>query len=149
MKQALFVLIIISLTIFSCKTKKSLYQQPTETTPVEESVTGKAVEAEKQIDDSSIMVKTEEVSIADNEDKSKEGYAFYVIIGSFSKAENAIKFKNELIDKGFNPFLLNSETGFIRVAVGQSNDEKDARTVVLKIRGQHPEHKDVWLLKKK
>jgi cell division septation protein DedD len=126
-----------------------LYQQPTSTTIGEQSVKSEVVEAEKQVDDSSIMVKTEEVSVADNEDKSKEGYAFYVIIGSFSKAENAIKYKNELIGKGFNPFLLNSETGFVRVAVGQSNDEKDARTILLKIRGQHPDHKDVWLLKNK
>jgi cell division septation protein DedD len=152
MKKFLFIAIILSLTIFSCKTKKAVTKDTPKPTPVEQVNTVKTDDAKdvaEPANDTPIMVKTEQVSVADNEDKSKEGFAFYVIIGSFSKPENAGKFREELKDKGFSPYLLNSETGFTRVAVGQSNSEKDARALVMKIRNEHSEHNDVWLLKKK
>lgn len=152
MKNTLLLMVILSLTIFSCKTKKAVTKDSSTTTPVEQistKIDDKSNVEPGNSDDMPILIKTEEVSIADNEDQSKGGYAFYVIIGSFSKPENAVKFKKELSDKGFTPVLLNGESGFVRVAVDQSNSEKDARALVLKIRKEYPEHTDVWLLKKK
>jgi cell division protein FtsN len=153
MRKTLFILIILSLTILSCKTKKAVVTQETpKATPVEQVAEVKTEEVQKATEpviEKPIVVKTEEVSVAENEDQSKEGYAFYIIIGSFSVPENAEKYKTQLIDKGFSPVLLNSETGFMRVAVEQTNSENDARGVVMKIRKEYPEHSDVWLLKKK
>ena len=153
MRKVFYLIFVVSVLIFACKTAKKVAAPAPEVVEVTEEV--KPVEPVKEpevvqpVVTEPIVVKTEEVSVAENEDQSKEGYAFYVIIGSFSKPENAAKFKSQLSDKGFTPLLLNSETGFMRVAVGQSNSETEARSQVLSIRNQYPEHKDVWLLKKK
>ena len=152
MKKILFVLLIVFATIISCKTAKKAVPTPvTETKPVEK-VEDKNSKPAKEVvpeDNNPIYVKTEEVSVAENEDQSKEGFAFYVIIGSFSKPENAGKFKIQLLNKDFSPVLLNSESGYIRVAVDQTNSENEARDQIKIIRNKYPEHKDVWLLKKK
>ncbi|HPS13656.1 MAG TPA: SPOR domain-containing protein, partial [Prolixibacteraceae bacterium] len=91
----------------------------------------------------------EEVFLADGEDQSMAGYRYYVIIGGFSVPENAKKFKNELIGKGFTPVMLKAANGYTRVAVGETNSEPDARKQVLNIRQKFPEHNDVWLLRNK
>jgi len=152
MKKIFFVLVVIAAMIVSCKTAKKAVPPPvTETAPVEQ-VEEKIPEPVKEAvpeDNNPIYMKTEEVTIVENEDQSKEGFAFYVIIGSFSKPENAGKFKIELINKDFSPVLLNSESGYIRVAVDQTNSESDARDQIKIIRNKYPEHKDVWLLKSK
>jgi hypothetical protein len=150
MKKILFVLLVISVMIISCKTAKKA-APVTEIAPIE-IIEDKKIEPVKEVvpeDNNPIYMKTEEVSIVDDEDLSKEGFAFYVIIGSFSKPENASKFKIQLINKDFSPVLLNSESGFIRVAVDQTNSENEARDQIKIIRNKYPEHKDVWLLKSK
>jgi cell division protein FtsN len=152
MKKILFVLLVIFAMIISCKTaKKAVPVQPAEKPPVEKvaEVNNKEKEVSVPENNVPIYMKTEEVSIAENEDQSKEGFAFYVIIGSFSKPENAGKFKIQLINKDFSPVLLNSESGYIRVAVDQTNSEAEARKVIREIRKNYPEHNDVWLLKNK
>ena len=152
MKRILLFLLILSIAVISCKTKKTVTKETSYIPPSAQTSQQKPEEATAvpdQGDEDPILVKTENVTVVDNEDQSKEGYAFYVIIGSFSKPENAGKFKEELKGKGFAPYLLKSETGFTRVAIGQSDSEKDARALVMKIRNEHSEYNDVWLLKKK
>ena len=152
MKKILFVLLVISTMTFSCKTAKKAIPIPvTEAAPVEK-VDDKKVEEVPVVvpeDNNPIYMKTEEVSVAENEDQSKEGFAYYVIVGSFSKPENAGKLKIQLINKDFSPVLLNSESGYIRVAIDQTNSEQEARDQIKIIRNKYPEHKDVWLLKSK
>ena len=53
---------------------------------------------------------------------------YYVIVGSFSSNENAGKFKQELIQQGFKPIILHSETGYFRLCVDSFNDEAAARS---------------------
>jgi cell division protein FtsN len=152
MKKIVFFILILSLTIVSCKTKKAATTDRDEMNPIEKISEEKseAIDEGSELDNNApIVVKTEEVSVAQDEDMTKEGFAFYVIMGSFSKPENAMKFKEQLTEKGFSPVVLNSETGFVRVAVDQSNSEQDARSTIIKIRHRFTEHSDVWLLKKK
>jgi cell division protein FtsN len=144
MKKILFVLLVITLTIISCKTvKKSTYTPPSGNSQVEMNVN------DKEKNEAPIIMKTEDVSLAKDEDQSKGRYAFYVIVGSFSNPENAGKLKIQLINNDFSPVLLNSETGFLRVSVEQTNSETEARNFIRNIRSNYPEFKDVWLLKKK
>jgi hypothetical protein len=152
MKKILFVLLVVSAIIFSCKTAKKAAPTPvTEAAPIEK-IDDNIPEPVKEVvpeDNNPIYIKTEEVSIAENEDQSKEGFAFYVIVGSFSIPENAGKFKIQLMNKNFSAVLLNSESGYTRVAIDQTNSESEARDLIKIIRNKYPEHKDVWLLKKK
>ena len=71
---------------------------------------------------------------------------YYVIVGSFSSNENAGKFKQELMQQGFKPIILHSETGYYRLCVDSYNDEAAARSRVQNIRTQHPKYADSWLL---
>lgn len=71
---------------------------------------------------------------------------YYVIVGSFSSNENAGKFKGELMQQGFKPIILHSETGYYRVCVDSFNDEAAARSRVQNIRTQYPKYADSWLL---
>jgi hypothetical protein len=150
MKKILFILMVISAMIISCKTAKKVVQ-PAEEPKVEKIAEDTNKEEDVSIPENStpIYMKTEEVSIAEDEDQSKGGFAFYVIMGSFSKPENAGKFKIQLINKDFVPVLLNSESGYIRVAVEQTNSETDAKKFVWNIRKNYPEYSDAWLLRNK
>ncbi len=147
MKKVFFLFLLVLAISVSCKTKKAAsgYVPPVKT-DVEQT---EVVAYNAAVSDLPITVKTEEVSVVDSEDQSHDGFAFYVIAGSFSKIENAAKQKAQLIEKGFTPVLLKGENSFIRVAVGHSNIESEARRNVLSIRANYPEHNDVWLLKKK
>ena len=71
---------------------------------------------------------------------------YYVIVGSFSSNENAGKFKQELMQQGFKPIILHSETGYYRLCVDSFNDEAAARSRVQNIRTQYPKYADSWLL---
>jgi len=71
---------------------------------------------------------------------------YYVIVGSFSSNENAGKFKQELMQQGFKPIILHSETGYFRLCVDSFNDEAAARSRVQNIRTQYPKYADSWLL---
>jgi len=75
--------------------------------------------------------------------------SFFIIVGSFSSNENAGKFKQELVQKGFKPIVLHSETGYYRVCVDSFTDETAARNRVQKIRAEYPKYADSWLLIKK
>lgn len=153
MKKLLFIFLVFTATIISCKTaKKSAYMPPAENSQVviaEEDKNKKGTDVSTTANEVPITMKTEEFSIAQDEDQSKGGYTFYVIVGSFSNPENAGKLKVQLINKDFSPVMLNSETGFLRVAVEQTNSEAEARNLIRNIRKKYPEFKDVWLLKKK
>jgi cell division protein FtsN len=142
---------------FSCKISKKTVHQPaigseTEVLPADYKtdrvIKPHQVDVEVK-DDEPIDVRTESVKVYDQEVESEAGYAFYVIIGSFSKAENAATSKAEMLKKGFEPVVLTTDSGLYRVAVDQTNSEADARAFIKHIRSQFPEHNDVWLLKKK
>ncbi|HPR32811.1 MAG TPA: SPOR domain-containing protein [Prolixibacteraceae bacterium] len=154
MKNLLIVLVLFCFGL-SCKTAKKAVQQP-EPAPVEE-VVQKIEEPVKEEPvilmpetEEPIVMKTEEVRVIEEEKPPVEpSYDFFVIIGSFQKPENAEKCKTNMAGKGYTPVLLSTKSGFFRVAIEQTNSETDARTFIKKIRTQYPEHKDVWLLKKK
>jgi len=148
MKKILILLLIISTSMVSCKTaKKASSFQPDDKNQTEAVASENATN--EGSDEGSIVMKTEEVTLADGEDQSMAGYGYYVIIGGFSVYENAKKFKNELISKGFTPVMLKAANGYTRVAVGETNSEPEARKQVLNIRQKFPEHNDVWLLRNK
>lgn len=74
---------------------------------------------------------------------------YFVILGSFRSSENAARFKDALIDQGFEPLILISESGLHRVSIDSFTDEIVARNRVNRIRNNYPEYKDAWLLIRK
>ena len=164
MKRILFVVIAMSLAFSACKSKKELAQSPYTVDPATQPkvFTVPASEKSKQPVEQKreemkeqppatisepVAMRKEQVSFTRQEDKAEnETNNFFVILGSFSHLENAKNYRETLLNKGFTPIILHSETGYYRVCVNSYQNETDARTRVAQIRQTYPEYADVWLL---
>lgn len=142
-----------------CKSKKQLAQSPYTTDPaaqqkvftVPASDTQPAAPAqvkEEPVQSTEpVSMRKEQVSFTNQEDKNlNESNSFFVILGSFSQLNNAKNYRETLMNKGFTPIILHSETGYYRVCVNSYQNENDARVRVSQIRQTYPEYSDVWLL---
>ena len=89
-----------------------------------------------------------EEKIVEVEQAPAAEYNFFVIIGSFRNRDNAIRYQKIIKDKGFSSVLLRSDLGFYRVSVKATDDISIARTEIMRIRNQYPEHSDTWLLRR-
>jgi len=99
------------------------------------------------VDDKPIAIRKEQVSFTDQTEKAQnEGNTFFVIIGSFSQLENAKNYRTSLLEEGFTPIILHSETGYYRVCVNSYKSESEARSRVAQIRTAFEKYSDVWLL---
>ncbi len=107
----------------------------------------KPVQPTPVVDEKPIAVRKEQVSFTDQQDKAmNEANTFFVIIGSFSQLENAKNYRTTLLDEGFTPIILHSETGYYRVCVNSYKNESEARSRVAQIRTAFDKYADVWLL---
>lgn len=103
--------------------------------------------APKIADEKPIAIRKEQVSFTDQQDRtSNEGNTFFVIIGSFGQLDNAKNYRTTLLDEGFTPIILHSETGYYRVCVNSYKSENEARARVSQIRQAFEKYADVWLL---
>ncbi len=158
MNRIILVAIIIAMAFTGCKSKKQLAQSPYTTDPaaqqkvftVPASDTQPApapVKSEPAQSTEPVSMRKEQVSFTNQEDKNlNESNSFFVILGSFSQLNNAKNYRETLLNKGFTPIILHSETGYYRVCVNSYQNENDARTRVSQIRQTYPEYSDVWLL---
>lgn len=96
-----------------------------------------------------VSVRSENFTLATEDQTVYGNKNFFVIVGSFSSNENAGKFKQDLAQQGFKPIILHTETGYYRVCVDSFTDEASARNRVQTIRKQYPKYADSWLLIKK
>lgn len=96
-----------------------------------------------------VSIRSEKFTMASEDQASYGNKSYFVIVGSFSSNENAGRFKQELVQQGFKPIVLHSETGYYRVCVDSFNDETSARSRVQNIRTEYPKYADSWLLIKK
>ena len=99
------------------------------------------------VDEKPIAVRKEQVSFTNETDQSANaGNTFFVILGSFSQLDNAKNYRTTLLDEGFTPIILHSETGYYRVCVNSYKSETEARGRVAQVRNAFPKYSDVWLL---
>ena len=158
MKKILLFVVVLGLAFTACKSKKELAQSPYTTDPatqpkvftVPASDTQTQPQAQPQPSTppaEPVAMRKEQVSFTTQEDKAQnETNNFFVILGSFSQLDNAKNYRETLLNKGFTPIILHSETGYYRVCVNSYQHERDARTRVAQIRQTYPEYSDVWLL---
>jgi len=156
MKKILFIALAFGMVFSACKSKKELATSPYTSdpaaqpkvfsVPTSEPATVKEEEPELK-DEKPVSMRKEQVTFTTQADKSQnEVNTFFVIIGSFSQLENAKNYRETLINQGFTPIILHSETGYYRVCVNSYKEEVDARGRVAQIRQSFPQYSDVWLL---
>lgn len=99
------------------------------------------------VDEKPIAIRKEQVSFTDQQDRNtNEGNTYFVILGSFGQLDNAKNYRTTLLDEGFTPIILHSETGYYRVCVNSYKNEAEARSRVAQIRQAFDKYSDVWLL---
>lgn len=97
--------------------------------------------------DNTVSLRKESVTFTEAADKTEnEANTYFVILGSFGQLDNAKTFREELLNEGFAPIILHSETGFYRMCVNSYKSEMDARSRVTEIRQAFPKYADLWLL---
>lgn len=156
MNKVLLLGLAVVLFLSACKTTKQQAQseyttdntaQPKVFTvpPSEPKAEVKKVEtvpAEKPI-----AMRKEQVTFTQQSDKnSNESNTFFVILGSFGQLSNAKNFRETLLNEGFTPIILHSESGLYRVCVNSFKSENEARSRVTQLRQAFPKYSDVWLL---
>jgi cell division protein FtsN len=160
MNRIFFIIIFLGLTLTACKSKKELTQSPYTTDPetqpkvftvpagTEAAEKEEEVKEESKIaEQESVAMRKEQVSFTTQEDKvQNEANTFFVILGSFSYLNNAKDYRETLLNQGFTPIILHSETGYYRVCVNSYRNEGEARGRVAQIRQAYPQYSDVWLL---
>lgn len=155
MKQIILLLTVFVFVLSACKTTKQAAQSEYTSDPSTETkvftVPGTTTQPEAEpapvVDEKPIAVRKEQVSFTDQkEQNANEGNTFFVIIGSFSQLDNAKNYRTTLLDEGFTPIILHSETGYYRVCVSSYKGENEARSRVGQVRQSFPKYSDVWLL---
>jgi len=156
MKRIIFLFAIAIFAFAACKTVKQPAQSEytTDTTaetkvfsvPAPKTKT-ETQNVEKIADEKPIAIRKEQVTFTEQEDRSSnENNTYFVIIGSFGQLDNAKNYRETLLDEGFTPIILHSETGYYRVCVDSFKSEADARSRVTNLRQAFPKYSDVWLL---
>jgi len=152
------IIIVITAFVFvfsACKTVKQPAQSEYTSDPTTETkvftVPGTTTETKAEpapiVDAKPIAVRKEQVSFTDQtEQTANAGNTFFVIIGSFGQLDNAKNYRTTLLDEGFTPIILHSETGYYRVCVNSYKSETEARSRVSQVRQSFPKYSDVWLL---
>ncbi len=154
MKRIIFLFTIVVFAFTACKTTKqpaqSQYTTDPTTKPKVFSVPATGTEmqnVEKVAEEKPIAIRKEQVTFTQQEDRSSnESNTYFVIIGSFGQLDNAKNYRETLLDEGFTPIILHSETGYYRVCVDSFKSENEARSRVTQLRQAFPKYSDVWLL---
>ena len=151
MKRILFFAFAVVLVFASCKSSKKAAQSPytADTAPRVFSVPSTSEPAANTTvpPESSVSTRREQISFTQQEDlAANELNSFFVIVGSFSQLENAKNFRETLLNEGFTPIILHSETGNYRVCINSYRGEQEARSRIAQVRQAYPKYSDIWLL---
>lgn len=154
--RLVIALAVVMVATSACKTKQKVTEVPagattqavapkttqaTETATATKATTNTAVSSEREV------TRNENFSLADGETnvealKSK----YHVVVGSFSKIENAKGLQSTLKSEGNNPVIVVNEKGMYRLLISSFNDYNQAHARIKEIAGRFP---DAWVLVKK
>ncbi len=149
MRRIVFFMFLVAIAFSACKTskKQAVRYAPPESQPKVFTVPETTETAKPAAADKSVSLRKEAVTFTEAADKTRnEANTYFVILGSFGQLDNAKKFRETLLNEGFTPIILHSETGYYRVCVNSYKAETDARSRVTEIRQAFPKYSDLWLL---
>ena len=156
MNKALLLGLVLVLSFSACKTTKQQAQseytsdttaQPKVFTVPPSEPKAKVKEVETVPAEKPIAIRKEQVTFTQEADKNSSGAnTYFVITGSFGQLSNAKNFRETLLNEGFTPIILHSESGLYRVCVNSFKSEAEARSRVTQLRQAFPKYSDVWLL---
>ncbi len=98
------------------------------------------------IDENTLPKKALAIETPSLNETSASGLIYYIIAGSFKYEKNAERLKGMLLNKGFNPLVI-EKGNYIRVVVGVFDDRNLAIAELRRIRNQYDQ--SVWLMEEK
>lgn len=142
--KIILLTVILSIILVGCKSKKeiSLLHNIQNVAELDEESTHTVIE------ESSILVKEENIISTEKSQAIMPEETFFVIIGSFKVFSNAQNFQFQLRKEGFESQILQNEHGLYRLSVYSYKEITEARNKIYFIRKNYPKYNDVWLLKR-
>lgn len=150
MKKTIRLIFALSVVVFAtsaCKTKQKVAEIPAgakvvATAPENQPVVINAPTVAQQE-----VTRNENFSLADGETNSDAlKFKYHVVVGSFSKQENAKGLQSNLNSEGNRAIVIVNENGMFRVLIASFNEYYQAKERIKQINNRFP---DAWVLVKK
>jgi len=157
--RLIVALAIVMMATSACKSKQKIAEIPAGANIEAKSATPKIVETTQPVKENVVkenvvkevvanepeVTRNESFSLVDGESASMN-YKYHVVVGSFSKQENAKGLKSTLKSEGNSALIVVNEKGMYRVLIASFNDYKEAHARIKQISTRFP---DAWVLVKK
>ena len=153
--RLIIALAIVMMATSACKSKQKIVEIPAGSN-IEAKSAPKAAEvtptpvpkenvAKEVVSNVPEVTSNESFSLVAGESSSMN-YKYHVVVGSFSKQENAKGLQSTLKSEGNNALIVVNEKGMYRVLIASFNDYKEAHARIKQIANRFP---DAWVLVKK
>ncbi len=152
--KLIVALSLILLTISSCKTKQKVTKVPAganieATAPAEEITTPAAIESTgtSNVGNAKEVTRNENFKLAEGETNLEAlKFKYHVVVGSFSKKENAKSLQSLLNSEGNKSIVVVNELDMYRVLIASFNDYNQAHARIKEIETRFP---GSWVLVQK
>jgi len=149
-------LAVVMLATSACKTKQKIAEIPAGAnieataprTVVTKPTPAVTPQAENRVSSNETEVtRNENFSLAEGETNTDAlKYKYHVVVGSFTKQDNAKGLKSKLISEGNKAIVVVNEKGMFRVLMTSVNDYQKAHAFIKNISTRFP---DAWVLVQK
>lgn len=137
----------------SCKTKQKIATIPsganveaTAPKPVSSTPVAEQVEAAAPVVYEKEVTRNESFTLVDGQNADALKYKYHVVVGSFSKQENAKGLQSTLNAEGNKSIIVVNEKGMYRLLIASFNDYNQAHVRIKEISNRFP---DAWVLVQK
>lgn len=142
----------VVLATTSCKTKQKIATIPsganveaTAPKPVSSTAVAEQVEAAPVVYEKEVT-RNESFTLVDGQNADALKYKYHVVVGSFSKQENAKGLQSTLNAEGNKSIIVVNEKGMYRLLIASFNDYNQAHVRIKEISNRFP---DAWVLVQK
>jgi len=142
-----FLMAVISLTLFSCKSKQKVTEIKSATVPATTEAPAPPPAPAPQVVAEPEVTRSEAFRLAAGETNADAmNRKYHVQVGAFSNHDNARNLRAKLVSEGNSALVVENESGMLRVIIASFNEYSEARAKINQIRNTYP---DAWVLVQK
>lgn len=145
--RLIFALVVVVFATSACKTKQKVAEIPAGANVVASVPENQPVVINTPTVAEQEVTRNENFSLASGETNSDAlKFKYHVVVGSFSKQENAKGLQANLNSEGNRAIVVVNENGMFRVLIASFNEYYQAKERIKQINSRFP---DAWVLVKK
>ncbi len=142
-----FLVAVVSMSLFSCKSKQKVTEIKSATTPATTEAPAPPPAPAPTMVAEPEVTRSESFKLAAGETNSAAmNKKYHVQVGAFSNHSNAINLRAKLVAEGNNALVVENASGMLRVIIASFDEYRDARAKIDQIRATYP---DAWVLVQK